>query len=136
MRKFQTHVLAAFVAAIISISVTSSVPVSTNSGEPVIAAVGAGQTLIGSFRVARGTVTLDGANPSSATTGLVTIDACAIGHKRNDTPGDDPSYFTTFTSAVAGRLDVYAWKNTSGTDPTLVASTDADDVVDWVCFGT
>ncbi|MDP3717100.1 MAG: hypothetical protein Q8T13_04940 [Acidobacteriota bacterium] len=88
------------------------------------------------LKVAVGTITLDGTNPSSATTGLAAITGCAIVDKRSDTPGDDPSFFTTITAASAGRLDVYAWKNTSGTDPTLVASTDADDLVDYVCIGT
>jgi hypothetical protein len=88
-----------------------------------------------SYKVARGTITLDGTNPSSATTGLTAITACAVADKRNDTPGDDPVGFTTFTSAVAGRLDVYAWKH-NGTDPTLVASTDNDNVVDYICIGT
>lgn len=89
-----------------------------------------------SQRTVVGTITLDGSNPSSATTGLSTITACAIAQKRNDTPGDDPVAFTTYTTAVAGRLDIYAWKNTAGTDPTLVASTDSDDVIDYVCVGT
>lgn len=88
------------------------------------------------LKIAAGTITLDGTNPSSATTGLAAITACTVTDKRNDTLGDDPSQFTVFTSAVAGRLDVYAWKNTGGTDPTLVASTDADDLIDYVCVGT
>lgn len=87
------------------------------------------------LKIAAGTITLDGSNPSSATTGLAAITACAVTNKRSDTPGDDPLIFTMATAAVAGRLDVYAWK-TDGADPTLVASTDNDDTIDYVCIGT
>jgi hypothetical protein len=34
-----------------------------------------------------------------------------------------------------GTLNVYAWKNTSGTDPTLVAST-GTETFDWIAIGT
>lgn len=88
------------------------------------------------WKLAAGTITLDGTNPSSATTGLAVILSCQVTDKRSTTPGDDPSWLTTATAATAGQLDVYAWKNTGGTDPTLVASTDADDTVDWICIGS
>lgn len=88
------------------------------------------------YKIARGTVTLDGSNPSSATTGLATAVACTVTNKRSTAPGLDPTEFTIITTAVAGRLDVYAWKPTGATDTTLVASTDADDTIDWVCVGT
>lgn len=96
----------------------------------------AAQTLIGGFAIAQGTLTLDGSNPSSATTGLVSITACTVAHKSSAAPADDPDYLTTATNATAGQLDVYAWKNTGGTDPTLLASTDAVTKVDWICIGT
>ena len=49
------------------------------------------------------------------------------------TPADDPS---AVTSAVSGTtLNVYAWKNTGGTDPTLVASTDNARLVNWTAWG-
>ena len=88
------------------------------------------------YKVARGTVTLDGSNPSSATTGLATIVACTVVDKRSTAPGLDPTAFTIATQAVAGRLDVYAWKPTAVADTTLIASTDADDTIDYVCIGT
>jgi hypothetical protein len=87
------------------------------------------------WKLAAGTVTLDGTNPSSATTGLAAIIACTVVDKRSVAPGDEVSTFTTITSAVAGRLDIYAWVG-SATDPTLAASTDSDDVVDYVCIGS
>jgi hypothetical protein len=85
--------------------------------------------------MAAGSITLDGSNPSSVTTGLTTIVSCSVIDKRSVAPGDEVSTFTTITAAVAGRLDVYAWVG-SATDPTLAASTDADDVVDYICIGT
>jgi hypothetical protein len=89
-----------------------------------------------SYKVARGTVTLDGTNPSSATTGLTAILACTVTDKRSTAPALDPTAFTIATAAVAGRLDIYAWKPTGSGDATLIASTDADDTIDWVCVGT
>lgn len=94
------------------------------------------QGVAAGYKVARGTVTLDGTNPSSATTGLATLVSCTVQNKRSVAPGLDPHSFTTITDAVAGRLDVYAWKPTGAGDTTLIASTDADDTIDWVCVGT
>lgn len=86
-------------------------------------------------RMLGGTVVLDGANPTpvalagylrSVTGGVVQMEGSAA-------PADDPSYIT---SAVSGTtLNVYAWKNTSGTDPTLVASTDNARLVNWTAWG-
>ncbi len=89
-----------------------------------------------SYLVARGTVTLDGTNPSSATTGLTAITACTVTDKRSTAPGLDPTHFTIATAAVAGRLDIYAWKPTASGDATLIASTDSDDTIDWICVGS
>lgn len=88
------------------------------------------------WKMAAGTITLDGTNPSSATTGLATIISCQVTDKRSTAPGDDPDWLTTATAATAGQLDVYAWKNTGGTDPTLVASTNASDTIDYLCIGS
>lgn len=90
----------------------------------------------GAWKLAAGSITLDGTNPSSATTGLAAIIACTVTDKRATTPGDEVLMFTTGTAATAGQLDVYAWANTTGSDPTLVASTDANDVVDYICIGS
>lgn len=89
------------------------------------------------YRLARGEATLDGTNPTPIVTGLATVVACVVTDKRADTPGDDPVMFTVDYGGgvTAGTVDLYAWKN-NGTDPTLVASTDADDVVAWIAVGT
>lgn len=88
------------------------------------------------YKIARGTITLDGSNPSSATTGLTAIVACTTQLKQSSAPADDPNQFSVITDASAGRLDLYAWKNTGGTDPTMVASTNNAALIDWICLGT
>lgn len=90
----------------------------------------------GSLKIAAGTVTLDGTNPSSVATGLASITACALTNKRSTTPALDPTDFTIATAAVAGRLDIYAWKPTAAGDVTLIASTDNNDTIDYVCIGS
>lgn len=64
---------------------------------------------------------LDGANPTVINTGLKSIKAVSLALKGSAAPGDGTSVLTYDTSG--GTLSVYAWKNTGGTDPTLVAST-------------
>lgn len=82
-----------------------------------------------------GTMTLDGANPSSVATGLSALTACTVFAQRSTTPSLTFVTFTTLLTATAGQLDVYAWAPTSASDPTLVAST-AADVLYYVCSGT
>ena len=88
-----------------------------------------------SAMVRTGTVTLDGSNPSSATTGLSVIESCTVTAQTATAPGDRFVMFTLQTTASAGRVDVYAW-TTDGSDPTLAASTVVGDVVRYVCVGT
>ena len=91
---------------------------------------------VGGLRFMGGTVTLDGSNPtpvdlstycSSLLVGITNMSGSSA-------PGDDPSLITQEVAA-ASVLNVYAWKNTSGTDPTLLASTDNARVVDWFAIG-
>lgn len=86
------------------------------------------------FKLVFGTVVLDGSNPStiplaqfgnSCLGGVVSIQGSVA-------LGDDPNAVTCLASGTG--LDVYGWKNTSGTDPTQVASTDNARVVDFVAF--
>lgn len=92
----------------------------------------------GSAKVASGEVTLDGSNPTSVTTGLATITAATVSLKTASALGDDPNAVSCDYggSVTAGQLDIYAWKNTSGTDPTQVASTNNSIVISWIAFGT
>ena len=85
--------------------------------------------------VRAGTTALDGSNPTSVTTGLSVLAACNVHQDTSAAPALGPISFTVLRTAVAGRLDIYAWKATSASDPTLVAST-SSDTVDYVCFGT
>ena len=88
------------------------------------------------FRFMGGTVTLDGANPTPVDLSayMSSMLAGVTNMSGSVAPGDDPSLITQQVAA-ASVLNVYAWKNTSGTDPTLVASTDNARLVDWVAIG-
>ena len=85
-------------------------------------------------RLAAGTLTLDGSNPSTAATGLTSISACTLTMNRSAAPGDEVAVLSY--TASGGTLSAYAWTNTGGTDPTLAASTDNNDVIAWMCQGT
>ncbi len=89
-----------------------------------------------SYKIARGTATLDGSNPTTVATGLNTIVAACVSLKASSTPGDDPSWVSHNYSGSDGNLDIYAYKNTGGTDPTLVASTNSTATFDWIAIGT
>ena len=94
----------------------------------LMAGVGSG------YRVARGTVTLDGSNPTPVSHGLTTVVSCQLTDVRSDSPGLDPVHFTYVISGDT--LNIYAWKYTHSSNPTLIASTDSDDVIGWSCVGT
>lgn len=80
-----------------------------------------------------GTVALDGSNPTAVTTGLKTITNVVLSLVGSSAPGDSTEVLTYTVSA--GVISIYAWKNTGGTDPTLVAST-GTETVSWMAFGT
>lgn len=90
------------------------------------------------YKIARGEVTLDGTNPTPIATGLATVVACSVTDKRATSPVLDPYTFTVdYGGAVAaGTVNLYAWKVTGAGDATLIASTDADDVISWIAVGT
>jgi hypothetical protein len=87
------------------------------------------------LKVVSGEVTLDGSNPTPVDTGLRGIVSAVVIQKSTATPGDDPSGFTVNYGPTSGVLDIYAWKNTGGTDPTLVASTNNAAVVSYMAVG-
>ncbi len=76
---------------------------------------------ISGIYVTAGEATLDGSNPTPITTPFNTVTGVALALKGTSAPGDNTSVLTYGISG--GTVNVYAWKNTSGTDPTLVAST-------------
>lgn len=86
------------------------------------------------YKIARGTITLDGSNPSSASHGLTTAVSCTLTNSRTGAPGLDP---VTITGGASGPdVNAYAWKFTQTSDATLIASTQATDVINWICVGT
>lgn len=87
------------------------------------------------LRQVYGSVTLDGTNPTPVTTGLSKVLGGVVSLKQSTAPGDDPSWLSCDWSGTDGTLNVYAWKNTGGTDPTLVASTNNTAVVSWIAYG-
>jgi hypothetical protein len=93
-------------------------------------------TLTAGLRIASGSAAaLDGGNPTPIATGLTTIVAASVQLRGTAAPGDNTSILTTDYSGADGTLNVYAWKNTGGTDPTLVAST-GTETFDWIAIGT
>lgn len=86
------------------------------------------------LKFARGEAALDGSNPTPIATGLTTVVAFVAMLKGSTAPGDNTSVLTSVIDA-AGVVNVYAWKNTSGTDPTLVASTGTETIY-WIAIGT
>jgi hypothetical protein len=85
------------------------------------------------YKVARGEAALDGSNPTPITTGLTTCIAAVATLKGSAAPGDNTSVLTCLIGTAD--FDVYAWKNTGGTDPTLVASTGTESFY-WIAIGT
>ncbi len=77
---------------------------------------------------------LDGSNPTSATTN-VSIQGAVVNLKTKTTLADLTHVVTWFVeTATPNRLDIYAWKTTSGSDPTLEAS-DQTEPVSWMVWG-
>jgi hypothetical protein len=84
------------------------------------------------LKVVAGEIALDGSNPTPVATGLKTIVSVSLALKGTSAPGDNTSVVTYGISG--GTLNLYAWKNTSGSDPTLVAST-GTETVSYVVVG-
>ena len=88
-----------------------------------------------SYKLARGSTALGGSNPTTVVTGLATVVAFVCSLDGAVAPGDNTSVLTSHNNATPGSVDVYAWKNTGGTDPTLVAST-GTETFNWIAIGT
>lgn len=76
---------------------------------------------------------LDGSNPTSFAHGLTTCVGFALQLVGSAAPGDSTSVLTGVVNGA--NIDVYGWKNTGGTDPTLVAST-GTETFNWLAWGT
>lgn len=114
--------------------------VSTTKGivtvEPAAQRGGGVVAVGGAMKLARGSAAaLDGSNPTPIATGLATITAAGVQLRGTAAPGDNTSVLTVDYTGSDGTLNVYAWKNTGGSDPTLVAST-GTETFDWWAIGT
>lgn len=90
------------------------------------------ETKSSKLKMVAGEIALDASNPTPVVTGLTTIVGVGLAIKGTSAPGDNTSVLTY--GASGGTLSIYAWKNTSGTDPTLVAST-GTETVSYVVMG-
>lgn len=105
-----------------------------------VAAAGSSDTTVRvrlnpSLRTVCADVTLDGSNPTTWATGLSKVVGASATLKAAATPGDDPSWCSVNFTGTDGNVDLYAYKNTSGTDPTLVASTNNTAVFTCIAVG-
>jgi len=82
-----------------------------------------------------GTAALGGSNPTTVATGLAFIKAASVVLQVSGAPGDGTSVLTHTFGTVGGTLNVYAWKPTSNSDPTLIASTGTENF-SWIAIGT
>jgi hypothetical protein len=87
------------------------------------------------YKVARGETVLDGSNPTPVATGLATVIGFTATLKGTGAPGVGTSTLTADIAGAAGNVNVYAWKPTSNSDPTLVASTGTESFY-WTAIGT
>lgn len=87
------------------------------------------------YRIARSAapVALDGSNPTTVASGLTTIVACGACLAGTDAPGLGTAVLSTAISGT--NINVYAWKPTDATDPTLIAS-DGEETFHWWAIGT
>ena len=76
--------------------------------------------------VVGGETTLDGSNPTAVSTGLSTITGVTLTISNGSAPGVGTSVLTYTVSG--GTLSIFAFKPTSSSNPTLVASTGTETV--------
>jgi len=107
----------------------------TVNGADVTSAMNGGSVagVANGYKIARGETALGGTNPTVVSTGLTTVVACTTTLKLTTAPGVGTSVITYGTSS--GTMNLYGWKVTSNSNPTLIAST-GTETVGWVCVGT
>lgn len=87
-----------------------------------------------SYKIARGQVTLDGVNPTPASHGLSTVEACTLTNNRiTAMTANEPVILTYATSATG--LNVFGWWH-NATMAGVAPSTDSTDLISWICVGT
>lgn len=85
------------------------------------------------YKLARGVVALDGSGATSVAHGLTTAVAAVVSLAASAAPGDATHVVSCLINGA--NIDIYPWKPTSGSDPTLVAS-DGTENVYWIAVGT
>lgn len=83
-----------------------------------------------------GTVTLDGSNPTpiDLSSYMKAVTWAMVTYETSSAQAVDP---TTVTHTISSQtISVYAWKVTSSSNPTLVASGNSDNEVSFIAFGT
>lgn len=81
-----------------------------------------------------GTATVGVTGYATVTTNLSSTVTCTLG-LQSVAPGDEPVMVTGIWTTGTALLDIYVWKNISGTDPTLAASTVGSVKVGYICAG-
>ena len=92
----------------------------------------------GVHRLAFGTVTLDGSNPTNVTTGLASVIACGANPRlaAANAVGAANVNNVVFSAASGGTIDLRAYNTTATGDAAQVASTNSAVVCDWWAIGT
>jgi hypothetical protein len=85
------------------------------------------------YKLARGTGTLDGSNPTSVITGLASCVALTVNLVGTAAPGVSTDVLTVDLTPGTGQVDIYGWKNTGA--GTQGASTGTDSFA-WIALGT
>lgn len=85
------------------------------------------------YKIARGESVLDASNPTPIASGLATIVSVVATLKGSAAPGVGTCLITAVISGTT--INFYAWKPTSNSDPTLVASTGTESFY-WTAIGT
>jgi len=78
-------------------------------------------------------VALDGTNPTSVAHGLTSCLGVFVQLVGSAAPGTSTSVLTTVINGA--NIDVYAWKPTSVSNPTLIASS-GTETFNWFAIGT
>jgi hypothetical protein len=104
-------------------------------GSDVTSAVATGGVagVAAGYKLARGETVLGGTNPTAVATGLATVVSFTATLKGTAAPGVGTSILTANISGAT--VNVYAWKVTSNSDPTLIASTGTESFY-WTAIGT
>jgi hypothetical protein len=125
----ELNTLTGITASVAELNITDGV---TKTAAEINALVGG---VAGGYKLAcsAAPVSLDGSNPTSVAHGLTTCVAAFVQLVGSAAPGDNTSVLTCVINGA--NIDVYAWKNTTGTDPTLVAST-GTETFNWIAIGT